>query len=247
MGEGLRLTEIPANMKTIGVLGGMGPQATMDFEQRVHRISQKYLPQKFNTGYPPMVVSYFREVPIRLNDDGSFADPVQPNPNLIKIARQIGKISDFLVITSNTPHFFAEGIEKASGKEMLSIIGVTIDEVISRGIKRVGVLAVGITLRNKLYQAPLEELGIKCETVPAKLTEELDHAIFAVMEGKEDEESRRTAIRAIEYFRQKNIDVIILGCTELPILLGEKADEENILNPSELLAEAAVKKSIGLM
>ena len=45
-------------MKTIGVLGGMGPQATMDFERRVHEVSQQLLPRSLNTGYPPMVVFY---------------------------------------------------------------------------------------------------------------------------------------------------------------------------------------------
>lgn len=66
------------------------------------------------------------------------------------------------------------------------------------------------------------------------------------MEGKENETSRKTAARAVDYLRKKDIDGVILGCSELPILLGERADEKDILNPSELLAEAAVKKSIGL-
>ena len=43
-------------MKITGVLGGLGPQATMDFEARIHRISQQLIPRQANTGYPPMVV-----------------------------------------------------------------------------------------------------------------------------------------------------------------------------------------------
>jgi aspartate/glutamate racemase len=45
-------------MKTIGVLGGLGPQATMDFEVRLHRESQRLIPPQMNGGYPPMVVHY---------------------------------------------------------------------------------------------------------------------------------------------------------------------------------------------
>ena len=52
-------------MKRMGVLGGISPQATMDFEARVHRISQHLIPQAFNEGYPPMVVWYHRRPPIR--------------------------------------------------------------------------------------------------------------------------------------------------------------------------------------
>jgi len=55
-------------VKTIGVLGGMGPQATMDFERRVHEVSQRLLPRSVNTGYPPMVVFYHRRP--RLPSDG---------------------------------------------------------------------------------------------------------------------------------------------------------------------------------
>ena len=50
-------------MKTIGVLGGLGPQATMDFEARVHRVAQRLSRRSYNGGYPPMVVYYFRQPP----------------------------------------------------------------------------------------------------------------------------------------------------------------------------------------
>lgn len=247
MGRRFQLAEIPKDMKTIGVLGGMGPQATIDFEQRVHRLSQHYLPQKFSTGYPPMVVGYFREVPIRMNEDGSFADPAQPSPNLLIMAKQIGAVSDFLVITSNTPHLFEREIEEASGKKILSIVAVTVEEVKRKVMKRVGLLAIGLTLRNRLYQDPLEELGVEWEVIPQELEEELDHAIFAVMEGRSDESSREVARGAVNYFEQLNVEGVILGCSELPILLGHTAEAERMINPSELLAEATVRKSIGLI
>ena len=52
-------------MMTIGVLGGLGPQATMDFEARVHRVAQELIAPNVNSGYPPMVVYYYRFVPPR--------------------------------------------------------------------------------------------------------------------------------------------------------------------------------------
>jgi aspartate racemase len=67
-------------MKTIGVLGGLGPQATMDFVQRLHQVSQRFLPHDANSGYPPMVVTYFREPPVVMAEDGRPASPVQVNP-----------------------------------------------------------------------------------------------------------------------------------------------------------------------
>ncbi|MFZ4663434.1 MAG: hypothetical protein ACOYNY_40890 [Caldilineaceae bacterium] len=51
-------------MKTIGVLGGIGPQATMDFEQRLHQAAQRLIPRRGNSGYPPLVVYYHRRPPV---------------------------------------------------------------------------------------------------------------------------------------------------------------------------------------
>ena len=58
-----------AAMKTIGVLGGLGPQATMDFEARVHAAAQRLIPQQANSGYPPMIVYYLRCAPMILGTD----------------------------------------------------------------------------------------------------------------------------------------------------------------------------------
>src|SRR6185295_7699984 len=55
------------SMKRIGVLGGISPQATMDFEARVHRLCQRLVPQQWNMAYPPMVVWYHRRLPVRVD------------------------------------------------------------------------------------------------------------------------------------------------------------------------------------
>ena len=112
-------------MKTIGVLGGVGPQATMDFEARVHRESQRRIPPRRNGGYPPMIVHYHRRPPFRLNEDGLPRLPIEPDPDLLEAARRLGAIADFLVITSNGAHAIQPQIEHAAGREVLSMIDVT--------------------------------------------------------------------------------------------------------------------------
>src|SRR6266508_1758504 len=66
--DGAMLQSI-TNMKRIGVLGGISPQATIDFEARVHRVCQQLVPQSWNRGYPPMVVWYHRRMPLRVDAD----------------------------------------------------------------------------------------------------------------------------------------------------------------------------------
>jgi aspartate/glutamate racemase len=105
-------------------------------------------------------------------------------------------------------------------------------------------LAIGVTLNKRLYQDPLEKLGIEWESIQEELAVDLDKAIFGVMEGKDPQEISSPAIKAIDYLRGKNVESIILGCTELPILLGKQVNSPDLINPSKLLAEAAVRFAI---
>jgi len=236
--------EIPAHMKTIGVLAGLAaPKATLDFESAVHKLSAKLIPPHFTTGYPPMIVIHFREVPFKMKD-GSFVFPVEPNPNLLATAKTLGEHCDFWVMVANAPHIFRESLEKASGKKFLSMIDVTIEEVKRRRLKKVGIIAIGLALKDKLYQAPLEKLGIKYEVIPDDLANNIDKSIFKVMEGEDPKLLRRPATDAVKYLRDSNTDGIILGCTEVPLLLGKNADAPDLINPSQLVAEAAVKLAI---
>ena len=229
-------------MRTIGVLGGLGPQATMDFERRVHSVAQRTLPQHVNTGYPPMVVLYHRRPPVVVEPDGTPRKPITLDPGLMDSARAIGAVADFLVILANLPHLIQPQIEQASGRKVLSMIDVTMEAVRARGWKRVGAVGLGIPT---IYTDRFGPLGLSAETLAPEQTGPLDRAIFALMEGRETEASRKSAHEAIAALRARHVDGIILGCTEIPLLLGDAADAPDLLNPAQQLAEAAVAKAIG--
>ena len=227
-------------MKTIGVIGGMGPQATMDFEQRVHRVAQRTIPPRANSGYPPMLVLYHRRLPIVFEQDGTPRRPITPDPALLESVRAIGAAADFLVIVANLPHLIQPQIEQASGREVLSMIDVTLDTVRARGWKRVGVVGMGLPT---VYMDRLAPMGIAAETLAPDQSGPLDGAILSLMEGRENDASRRLAHDAIATLRARRVDGIILGCTEIPLLLGVAADAPDLLNPAQLLAEAAVARA----
>lgn len=228
-------------MKTIGVLGGLGPQATMAFELQVHRAAQRLIPPHLNGGYPPMVVYYCRHAPILVTATGAPELPVRPDPRLFEAAKKVGGLADFLVIPSNGAHLFRAEIEQAAGRQVLSMIEVTLDEVRRRGWKRVGVLGLGEPV---IYTRPFGQLGIAHETSDQNLRAELDAAIFRLMEGRDDDATCAVARRAVADLRAKGVDGVILGCTEIPPLLRGFADEADLVNPSLLLAEAAVRAAI---
>jgi aspartate racemase len=225
-------------VKTIGVLGGIGPQATMDFETRLHRVAQRLLPPSRNAGYPPMVVYYCRHAPILLNEDGTPRIPLRLDPRLLEAATRLGSLADFLVITSNGVHVFQPEIEQASGRRVLSMLDATLKEVQRRRWKRVGVLTLAEPL---IYTDPLARLGIASETVDAELQAALVGAIFQVMEGRDDAASVAVARSAVAALRSRGVEGIILGCTEIPFLVREADDDATLINPLQLLAEAAVR------
>lgn len=229
-------------MKTIGVLGGLGPQATMDFETRVHAVSQRLIPSDGNQGYPPMVVYYHRRAPVVTADDGTPIQPYQTDPRLLDAARRLGAWTDFLVITSNGVHYFQEAIEAAAGRPVLSMIDLTLDEVRRRDWRKVGVLTY---IEPRVYRLPLEGLGLTCELIDADQQAPLNDAIVAYAAGQAGPADSAAVSWAVESLRGRGVDGIILGCTELPLLLGEAAGAPDLINPAALLAEAAVRRAIG--
>ena len=227
-------------MKTIGILGGISPQATMDFEARIHEVSQRLIPQQGNSGYPPLLVYYHRRPPVLTQDGFNATLPLQPDPGLLKAARWLGGKADFLVIMANGAHALQASIEQTSGLNVLSMVEATLNEVKKRGWKKVGVLGFP-NPDVPIYTEPLRRMGLRYEVIDADLQARLVSDIIALMEGRTTGGAATDAVTAL---RHKDVDGIILGCTEIPLLLGEQADEADLVSPLELLAEAAVKAAL---
>jgi aspartate racemase len=226
-------------MKTIGILGGISAQATMDFEHRVHEVSQRVIPQHGNSGYPPMLVYYHRRPPVLTKDGIEAVLPIQADPEFLEAARWLGSKADFLVITANGAHVLQEEIEQASGLKILSMIDETLNEVRQREWKKVGLL--GLHVNVPIYSESLSQMGLTIETIDEELQARLVADIKALMEGGQ---IHHAAEEALELLRQREVDGIILGCTEIPLLLGKKVNESDLINPLELLAEATVKFAV---
>lgn len=228
-------------MHTIGILGGMGPQATMRFERRIHEEASRRLPANWATGYPPMVVWYVREAPFA--DEGGMLAPSQ---GLLAGARWLGQAADFIVMTSNTPHKFAQEVSNAAGKPLLNMVELTIEEVTSRAPRLVGILAAGLAREDHhaLYQSGLDREGVAWTTIPDEMAVRLDESIGKVMENADPGSVRGPADEAVAYLLAQGCDVIILGCTEIPLLLGDLAPAQAV-DPAEILLEATLGLALG--
>jgi aspartate racemase len=225
-------------VETIGVLGGLGPQATMDFEARVHRVAQRLIAPSGNRGYPPLVVYYCRFVPHAAPEPGS---PLRAHPDLLSAAAELGRLADFIVVTSNFVHLFHSELEQAAGCELLSMVDLALNEVAERAWRKVGVLGYGDPL---VYTHRLPAMNVRSETVDGPLRVRLDAAIDGVMEGRAGLDAHDVAREALDALRAREVDGIVLGCTEIALLLGDTdKSAPDLLDPLELLAEAAVERA----
>jgi aspartate racemase len=228
-------------MRTIGVLGGIGPQATMDFERRVHDEARRRRPPYLNEGYPPMVTVYLRHAPVLLDDDGRPRKPLALDPRVLEAATRLGEWADLLAIPSNTPHLFLQEIRRASSGEVVSIVDVTVEELRQHAVTRVGLVGLGVP---QVYEERLRSESIEVIVAPEPVREQLDDAILRLMEGRTTGVQREAARTAVRSVRAAGAPVTILGCTEIPLLLGPEAEREDLVNPGQLLARTVVRRAM---
>lgn len=228
-------------MKTMGILGGIGPQATINFETEIHLASQRLIAPLYNSGYPPMVVYYHRHAPVLLTPELTPVLPLQPDPGLLDAAKKLGTMADFILIASNGVHAMQKEIEQAAGRPVLSMIDATLEEVKKRQWRKVGVMGYKNAM---VYTSRLKEMGIQFETINDKQQAALDTIVMKVMEGRDDDKDNASILEMVHELRKRGVDGIIPGCTELPLLLTEAINDADMLNPARLLAEAAVRYSL---
>ena len=229
-------------MKRIGVLGGISPQATMDFEARVHRISQQLIPQDFNRGYPAMVVWDHRRPPVRLDADGRAIMPMEVDPELVEAAARLGKMADFLVIPCNAAHVGLDAIQKAADRPVLSMIEITADEVARRGCAVPACWASPALPGRTSRRSAAAASGARAwsgRADPARCRHPCRRRGPRRRGGRPRGADRRGPAAGATR------GGVVLGCTEIPLLLGEDADTKDLVSPAALLAEAAVRMAIG--
>jgi aspartate racemase len=231
-------------MKTIGVLGGLGPQATMDFEARVHRVAQRLVPRRGIAGYPPLVVWYFREPPLVAPTADAMPEAMAPaNPALLDAARRLGQWADFLVIPANGVHLWQREIAAAAGRPVLSMVDAALAEVRRRGWSRVGLVDFRPPALS-VYGVPLHEAGVALEVVPAAWHPVLWQVHLAVCEGRAGAAERRVVREGIRDLYARRVDGVLLGCTEFPLVLDASDLTAGVIDPLDHLAEAAVRAAI---
>jgi aspartate racemase len=228
--------------KTAGVLGGMGPEATVDFMAGViaHTDADR------DQDHVRMLVDHNPHVPNR--QDAILGDGDDPGPVLASMAAGLeASGADFLVIPCNTAYVYQDAILAATHIPLISIIGVSIAAATERApdATRIGVLATNGCLEAGIYQSGLQEAGLEAELPTKEELGELMTLVKAIKGGKRSEDIARGMAALAEALASRGAGAIIAGCTEIPLVLDEHAVSVPLVSSTDALADITVKLATG--
>ncbi|MDP3699339.1 MAG: amino acid racemase [Hylemonella sp.] len=221
--------------RTLGVLGGMGPLATVDFLNKLTQATTATHDQD----HIPMVVHFCPQIPDR--SDALAAQGPSPLPSMIAAARQIERSgAQALVIPCNTAHAWYEELSASLGIPLLHIVDAAVAQIPPE-LRRepVGLLATRGTLASGVYT--LRQPGLNwVQPLEQEMSDWVMPAIRALKSG-DMEGARRLLQSAIESLQRRGARSIMLGCTELPLARAGDAHDVPLIDATQALALSAIR------
>lgn len=226
------------NNKPIGIIGGMGPFASARMHELLLNIAKKKFGAKAGDGFPEIVLI---SVPVEefLNDRKLARKALVILLDRIK-GLESHKVGSF-GIACNTAHIFTGAIRKSTKIEFVSIIEETVSIVKTKGFKKVGLLASPVTLSSKLYESELREKGLETIVPNPSQTKQLGTIIEELVSNKETVKNRFLLKEIAHSLQVRGAEVIILGCTELPLVFPKRFCIP-VINTLEVLANSLLER-----
>ena len=227
-------------MKTIGILGGMGPAATVDLMNKIINMTKA----SSDNEHIPMLVDSNTRIPDRT--EAVFGRGESPVPEMTKSAERLEKAgADFIIIPCNTAHFFLPEIESKIDIPIINMPLETARMLKSKGIKKAAVLATEGTCKSGLYDKALEDEGIQAIYPTPEQQNLVTSLVYDfIKKGIKDAKAlpREEVALLIEDLKQGGAEVILLACTELPIAFESmELLDETCVDPTAVLAAAAIR------
>ena len=234
------MTSSPA--KTVGVLGGMGPEATLDFFAKVLAAT----PADRDQDHIHLIIDNNPAVPNR-NEAVAGTGP-SPAPVLTEMATRLEHAgADFLVMVCNAAHAFQDAIENAVSCPFVSIIEETCEAVVERlqpeTSVKVGVLASSGCLDAKLYQEALATRNVQAIMPEGSTRDRFMNILYRIKAG--DKNVRDDMKTLAEHLINQGAQTIIAGCTEVPLILQQDDISVPLINSTDVLVARTVTYATG--
>lgn len=226
-------------MKTVGIIGGLGPQTTAEFYLEL--IFSSYKINK--TSRPPILIW---NVPLRYRIEQDLITQAKGEerylPYLIDAAKRLETAgADFLVMPCNSLHIFVDDIRAAVSIPVLSIVEQTAAFLQAKRIKQVGLLATTTTVERKLYERPLAKCGVRIVLPDGLAQASIGKIINRLVRGTHTNADREKILAIVRQFSKRGVKHAILACTDLQLLIPDHPSLK-IYDTMKLFADATVRE-----
>jgi aspartate racemase len=227
--------------KTVGIIGGMGPEATVDLMARVIRAT----PAHDDADHLHLIVDNDPRVPSRIKAllEGTGESP---GPYLAAMARRLEAWgADVLAMPCNTAHYYHGEIQAAVSIPVLHMIDLTAAAVAQEqpARKRAGILAATAVVKTGLYAAAFDRRGCCVSYPPADGQDRLMAAIRTIKTGRHGQPEIAVLRAACDDLVAAGADVLVVACTELSVIADALALRTPVYDASQMLAEAIVRNA----
>ena len=229
--------------KTAGVMGGMGPESTVDFMARVIALTHSGSDQD----HVHMIVDHDPTVPNRQRAiREGLTDVTDALGAMAKRLEEAG--ADFLVMVCNTAHVFLDGVHANTKIPFINIIDESVNEIdrICPEARQVGVLATDGCLITDIYQDAITASGRTALVPEGAALEQLMSLITAIKAGNQGEDIRRSMQASANALVDQGADAIISGCTEIPIVFEGENCSVPVIASTYVLARRTLELAQGV-
>jgi aspartate racemase len=227
--------------KRIGILGGMSPESTVAYYEYITRT---YTERFGDYGYPEILIYSvsFQEYVDWPNQDrwDLVAEGLsQAGQKLVAAG------ADLLLIATNTMHLVFDEVQARVEAPMISLLDATAEAILARGLHTVGLLGTRFTMEKGFYQDALARRGIST-LVPDDEDRKYVHRVIydELVAGQIRDESRNGYVTIIRKLVERGAEGIILGCTEIPLLVDEASAGIPLFDTTQIHAEAALSHAV---
>jgi aspartate racemase len=226
-------------MKTIGMIGGMSWESSLEY----YRIVNETVKEKLGGLHSAKTVLYsvdFAEIEI-LQREGRWAEATQAMIDAACHVEAGG--ADFVIICTNTMHKMADEVQKSLGVPLLHIADATGEVVKARGLHKIGLLGTRFTMEEDFYRGRLVEKHGLSVIIPKAADREIVHKVIygELVLGQINPASKVEYVRIIENLVRQGAEGIILGCTEIGLLVKDADSTVPLFDTTRIHALAAVE------
>ncbi|MEM7433160.1 MAG: amino acid racemase [Pseudomonadota bacterium] len=231
------MSKLTPKQRVAGVLGGMGPEATVEFMARVLALT----PAEVDQDHVHLIVDQNPNVPSR--HEALFNDGQDPGPTLAAMARRLEAAgADFLVIPCNTVFAFADAVRTAVDIPLVSIVGVTLNACEAEPI---GVMATEACIHAGVYQRVATARNIELILPSESELATFMQLLAAIKRGDKGDVVCRDMASLAGGLVRRGAKTVVMGCTEIPLVLSQDQVDVLLVSSTDALAAETVRIAHG--